>query len=139
MKEVAATAGEFVVSCAVICSESTVGPSEKLKRTLDEFTKWVTAVVSRKPFVLTRNLRRALGSIAGECDKLSQRSLLSRYLQQSAQMDDLQAIRIRLNNAIQLFQVCYVLAMPKSFTNLQLDRKFGQYKAGYRGTQPEIR
>ena len=139
MKQVAATAGEFVVSCAVICSESTVGPSEKLKRTLNEFTKWVTAVVSMKPFVLTRNLRRALGSIAGECDKLSQRSLLSRYLQQSAQMDDLQAIRIRLNNAIQLFQVCYVLVMPKSFTNLQLDRKFGQYKARYRGTQPEIR
>ena len=138
MKEVAATAGEFVVSCAVICSESTVGPSEKLKRALNEFTKWVTAVVSRN-IVLTRNLRRALGSIAGECDKLSQRSLLSRYLQQSAHMDDLQAIKIRLNNAIQLFQVCYVLVMPKSFTNLQLDRKFGQYKAGYRGTQPEIR
>ena len=139
MKEVAATAGEFVVSCAVICSESTVGPSEKLKRTLNQFTKWGTAVVSRKPFALTRNLRRALGSIAGECDKLSQRSLLSRYLQQSAHMDDLQAIRIRLNNAIQLFQVCYVLVMPKSFTNLQLDRKFSQYKAGHRGTQPEIR
>ena len=139
MKEVAATAGEFVVSCAVICSESTVGPSEKLKRALNKFTMWVTAVVSGNCIVLTRDLHRTLGSIATECDKLSQRSLLSRYLQQSAHMDDLQAIRIRLNNAIQLFQVCYILVMPKSFTNLQLDRKFGEYKTGYRGTQPEIR
>ena len=139
MEEVAATAGEFVVSCTVVCSESTVGPSEKLKRALNKFTMWVTAVVSGNCIVLTRNLRRALGSIAGECDKLSQRSLLSRYLQQSAHMVDLKAIRIRLNNAIQMFQVCYILVMPKSFTNLQLDRKFGQYKAGYRGTQPEIR
>ena len=53
-------------------------------------------------------------------------------------MGDLQAIRIRLDTAIQLFQVCYVLVMPKPFTNLQLDRKFGQYKAGYGGTEPEI-
>ena len=53
-------------------------------------------------------------------------------------MGDLQAIRIRLNDAIQLFQVCYVLVMHKSFMNLQVDRKFGQYKAGYGGTQPEI-
>ena len=139
MKEVAAIAGEFVVSCAVICSESTVGPSEKLKQALNKFTMSVTAVVSGNCIVLTRNLRRALGSIATECDELSQRSLLSRYLQQSPHMDDLQAIRLRLNTAIQLFQVCYVLLMPKSFTNLQVDRKFGQYKAGYRGTQPEIR
>jgi len=109
MKQVAATAGEFVVSCAVICSESMVGPSKKLKRALNEFTKWVTAIVSRNFIVLTRNLHRTLGSIAGECDKLSRLNLLSRYLKQSAHMDDLQAIRIRLNNAIQLFQVCYVL------------------------------
>jgi hypothetical protein len=138
MKQVAATAGEFVVSCAVICSESTVGTSEQLKRALNEFTKWVTAAVSGNYVVLTRNLRRTLGSIAGECDKLSRLNLLSRYFQQSAHMGDLQAIRIRLNTAIQLFQVCYILVMPKSFTNLRLDRKFGQYKAGYRGTQPKI-
>ena len=137
MKEVAATAGEFVVSCAVVCSESTVGPSEKLKRALNKFTMWVTAVVSGNCIVLTRNLHRTLGSIAGECDALSRTNLLSRYLQQSAHMGDLQAIRIRLNAAIQLFQVCYVLVMPKSFTKLQLGRKFGQYKAGYRGAQPE--
>jgi hypothetical protein len=135
MKQVAATAGEFVVSCAVICSESK--PSEQLKRSLNEFTKWGTAVVFGNNIVLTRNLHRTLGSIAEECDKLSQRNLLSRYLQQSAHMGDLQEIRIRLNTAIQLFQVCYILVMPKSFTNLQLDRKFGQYKAGYRGTQPK--
>ena len=121
MKQVAATAGEFVVSCAVICSESTVGPSERLKRALNEFTKWVTGVVSGNYILLTRNLHRTLGSIAGDCDRLSRLNLLSRYLQQSAHMDDLHAIRIRLNAAIQLFQVCYVLVMSKSFTNLQLD------------------
>jgi hypothetical protein len=137
MKQVAATAGEFVVSCAVICSESTVGPSENLKRALNAFTKWVTAVASRNYIVLTRNLHRTLGSLAGECDKLSRLNLLSRYLQQSAHMGDLQDIRIRLKAAIHLFQVRYVLVVPKSFTNLELDRKFGQYKAGYRGTQPE--
>ena len=135
MKEVAATAGEFVVSCAVICSESTTGPSEELKRSLNEFTKWLTAVVSGNCIVLTRNLLRTLRSIAGECDALSRTNLLSRYLQQSAHMGDLQAIRIRLNTAIQLFQVCYVLVMPKSFTNLQLDRKFGQYKADRKSTR----
>jgi hypothetical protein len=139
MKQVAATAGEFVISCAVICSESEEEPSGKFKRALNGFTKWGTAVVSGNLIVLTRNLHRTLGSIAGECDKLSRLNLLSRYLQQSAHMDDLQAIRTRLNTAIQLFQVCYVLVMPKSFTNLQLDRKFGQYKAGYRGTQSENR
>ncbi|KIJ91625.1 hypothetical protein K443DRAFT_14224, partial [Laccaria amethystina LaAM-08-1] len=85
MKQVAATAGEFVVSCAVICSESTVGPSENLKRALNAFTN-------------------TLRSLAGECDKLSRLNLLSRYLQQSAHVDDLQAIRTRLNTAIQLFQ-----------------------------------
>ncbi|KIJ91635.1 hypothetical protein K443DRAFT_475600, partial [Laccaria amethystina LaAM-08-1] len=85
MTQVAATAGEFVVYCAVTCSESTEEPSEKLKRALNGFTK-------------------TLGSIAGECDKLSQRNLLSRYLEQSAHVDDLQAIRTRLNTAIQLFQ-----------------------------------
>ena len=138
MNHVAATAGEFVLSCAVICSESMVGPSEELKRALDEFTKWGKAFISGNYIVLTRNLHRTLGSIARECDKLSRLDLLSRYLRQSAQKGDLQAIRMRLNDAIQLFQVCYVLVMHKSFTNLQLDRKFGQYKAGYRGTQPEI-
>ena len=138
MNHVAATAGEFVLSCAVICSESMVGPSEEIKRALDEFTKCGKAFISGNYIVLTRNLHRTLGSIAGECDKLSRLDLLSRYLRQSAQKGDLQAIRMRLNDAIQLFQVCYVLVMHKSFTNLQLDRKFGQYKAGYRGTQPEI-
>ncbi|KIJ91377.1 hypothetical protein K443DRAFT_14445, partial [Laccaria amethystina LaAM-08-1] len=93
MKQVAATAGEFVVSCAVICSESK--PSEQLKRSLNEFTK-------------------TLGSIAEECDKLSQRNLLSRYLQQSAHMGDLQEIRIRLNTAIQLFQT-------ENSVNIKLD------------------
>ena len=108
MKQVAATAGDFVVSCAVICSESAVGPSEKLKRALNEFTKWVTAVVSGNYIiVLTRNLHRTLRSIAGECDKLSRLNMLSRYLQSSAHMGDLQAIRVRLNTAIQLFQVCH--------------------------------
>ncbi|KIK00304.1 hypothetical protein K443DRAFT_66010, partial [Laccaria amethystina LaAM-08-1] len=95
MKQVAATAGEFVVSCAVICSESTVGPSENLKRALNAFTK-------------------TLGSLAGECDKLSRLNLLSRYLQQSAHMGDLQDIRIRLNAAIQLFQT-------ENSVNIKLD------------------
>ncbi|EDQ98767.1 tetratricopeptide repeat-containing protein [Laccaria bicolor S238N-H82] len=95
MNQVAATAGIFVVSCAVICSESTVGPSEKLKRALNEFIK-------------------TLGSIAGECDELSRRNLLSRYLQQSAHMGDLQAIRVRLNDAIQLFQT-------ENSVNIKLD------------------
>ena len=92
----------------------------------------------RKLYCIDLNLHRTLGSIAEECDKLSRLNPLSRYFQQSAHMDDLQAIKIRLNDAIQLFQVRYVLVMHKSFTNSQLDREFGQYKAGYRGTQPEI-
>ncbi|KIJ96372.1 hypothetical protein K443DRAFT_73178, partial [Laccaria amethystina LaAM-08-1] len=95
MKQVAAIAGEFVVSCAVICSESTMGPSEKLKRALNEFTK-------------------TLESIAGECDTLSRLNLLSRYLKQSSHMGDLQAIRIRLNTAIQLFQT-------ENSVNIKLD------------------
>ncbi|EDR07690.1 uncharacterized protein LACBIDRAFT_294471 [Laccaria bicolor S238N-H82] len=68
---------------------------EKLKRALNEFTK-------------------TLGNIAGECDELSRRNLLSRYLQQSAHMGDLQAIRIRLNDAIQLFQT-------ENSVNIKLD------------------
>ena len=51
MNQVAATAGEFVLSCAVICSESTAGPSEKLKRALNEFTKWGKAVVSGNYYI----------------------------------------------------------------------------------------
>ena len=54
MEQVAATAGEFVVSCAVICSERAEGPSDKLERALNEFTKWVTAVVSGNYIVLTQ-------------------------------------------------------------------------------------
>jgi hypothetical protein len=122
---------------SVLLHSVSVGPSEKLKRALNEFTKWVTAVVSGNYIVLTRTLHRTLGSIAGECDELSRLNLLSRYLHQSAHMGDLQDIRIRLKTAIQLFQVFCVIVMPTSFTNMQLDRKFGQYKAGYRGTQPE--
>ena len=121
MKQLAALAGEFVVSCAVICSERAVGPSDKLERTLNEFTKWVTAVVSGNYIVLTQNLHRTLRSIAEECDKLSKLKPFSRYLKQSAHMGDLQDIRKRLDYAIQLFQVCYFLVMLKSFTNLQSD------------------
>ncbi|KDR71376.1 hypothetical protein GALMADRAFT_144057, partial [Galerina marginata CBS 339.88] len=93
MRQIAATAGDFVVSCAVICSESTVGPS--LEGALKTFSK-------------------ALRSIAEECDKLSQLNLFSRYLQQSGHMGDLQAIRTRLNIAIQLFQT-------ENSVNIKLD------------------
>lgn len=39
MKEIAATAGEFAVSCAVVCSDRTTELSNELKRSLNIFTK----------------------------------------------------------------------------------------------------
>ncbi|KDR83264.1 hypothetical protein GALMADRAFT_89121 [Galerina marginata CBS 339.88] len=87
MRQVAATAGDFVISCAVICSESTVGPL--LEGTLKRFSK---------------ESYRTLRSIAEDCNKLSQLNLFSRYLQQSGHMGDLKVISTRLNAAIQLFQ-----------------------------------
>lgn len=39
MREIAATAGEFAVSCAVVCSDRTTEPSNELKRSLNIFTK----------------------------------------------------------------------------------------------------
>ena len=44
MKELAATAGEFAVSCAVLCSDPAKEPSIDLKRALNKFTKCVYAV-----------------------------------------------------------------------------------------------
>ncbi|KDR83220.1 hypothetical protein GALMADRAFT_874858 [Galerina marginata CBS 339.88] len=83
MRQIAATAGDFVVSCAVICSENTVAPL--LEGALKKFQK-------------------SLRSIAEECEKFSRLGLLSRYLQQSGHKDDLQSIRTRLDTAIKLFQ-----------------------------------
>jgi cadmium resistance protein CadD (predicted permease) len=44
MRQIAATAGEFVVSCAVICSDSTT-ELPKLEQALNKFTKWVLTVI----------------------------------------------------------------------------------------------
>ncbi|KDR74898.1 hypothetical protein GALMADRAFT_566661 [Galerina marginata CBS 339.88] len=93
MRQVAATAGDFVVSCAVICSEGTVGPL--LEGALKKFSK-------------------TLRSIAEECDKLSQLNLFSRYLQQSGHMGDLRSLRTDLYKAIKLFQT-------ETLLNINLD------------------
>ncbi|KDR68409.1 hypothetical protein GALMADRAFT_1354407 [Galerina marginata CBS 339.88] len=97
MRQIAATAGEFVISCAVICSESTVGPL------LEEIFKVGDSRYTTN-YTLTRELYRSLRSIAEECDKFSQLNLFSRYLQQSAHKGDLQVIQTRLHTAIKLFQ-----------------------------------
>jgi predicted GNAT superfamily acetyltransferase len=39
MRQIAATAGEFAISCAVICSDRTTEASNELKRALNKFTK----------------------------------------------------------------------------------------------------
>ncbi|KAF8903428.1 tetratricopeptide repeat-containing protein [Gymnopilus junonius] len=95
MKEIAATAGEFVISCAVVCSESINGPSSELRRALNKFTK-------------------KLETIAQECSQLSNLGVFSRYFQQAAQAGDLQAVRMRLTNAIELFQ-------NEALINIKLD------------------
>ncbi|KAF8966679.1 tetratricopeptide repeat-containing protein [Flammula alnicola] len=97
MKQIAATAGEFVISCAVICSERTTEPSKELKRALNKFT-------------------RTLESIVVECDELSRLNPFWRYLQQNVQMSTLQGIGTRLNIAIELFQT-------ESQVHMQLDIK----------------
>ncbi|PPQ75964.1 hypothetical protein CVT26_005745, partial [Gymnopilus dilepis] len=86
MKEIATTAGKFAVSCAVICSEKSPGPSTEFQRALDKFTKEIK-------------------TIAQECDELSRRGLFSRYLKQSSHATDLQRIKEQLQDAIILFQI----------------------------------
>ncbi|KDR71353.1 hypothetical protein GALMADRAFT_144037 [Galerina marginata CBS 339.88] len=112
MRQIAATAGDFVVSCAVICSESMVGPS--LEGALKTFSKLVTAAISTG---------------------YTQLNLFSRYLQQSGHMGDLQVIRTRLDVAIQLFQT-------ENSVNIKLDteelnRKIGNLPSHPRYTRNE--
>ncbi|KAF8966660.1 tetratricopeptide repeat-containing protein [Flammula alnicola] len=97
MKQIAATAGEFVISCAVICSDRTTEPSKELKRALNKFA-------------------RTLESIVVECDELSRLNPFWRYLQQNVQKGTLQGIGTRLNIAIELFQT-------ESQVHVQLDIK----------------
>ncbi|KAF8954224.1 hypothetical protein BDZ97DRAFT_1928594 [Flammula alnicola] len=97
MRQIAATAGEFVISCAVICSERTTEPSKELKRALNKFT-------------------RTLESIVVECDELSRLNPFWRYLQQNVQKGTLQGIGTRLNTAIELFRT-------ESQVHMQLDIK----------------
>ncbi|KAF8961753.1 tetratricopeptide repeat-containing protein [Flammula alnicola] len=97
MRQIAATAGEFVISCAVICSDRTTEPSKELKRALNKFT-------------------RTLESIVVECDELSRLNPFWRYLQQNVQKGTLQGIGTRLNIAIGLFQT-------ESQVHMQLDIK----------------
>lgn len=111
MKQIAATAGEFVVSCAVICYDQE--PSNELKRALNKFTKWVLSTVFAHCNVLTSRLNRSLEGIAKDCDELSRLNPFWRYLQQNVQKDALQGIRTRLNIAIELFQVCRLIVMLK--------------------------
>ncbi|PPR05945.1 hypothetical protein CVT26_005697 [Gymnopilus dilepis] len=85
MTEIVDTAGAFAVSCAVICSESSPGPSPEFRRALDNFTK-------------------KLETVAQECNALSRCGLFSRYLKQGTHASDLQDIKERLQNAIQVFQ-----------------------------------
>ncbi|PPQ70646.1 hypothetical protein CVT26_010068 [Gymnopilus dilepis] len=87
MMRIAATAGEFVASLAVISSapQHTEEVQGKLEISMHQFSE-------------------ALEEIANDCHKLSKRSTLSRMIQQTALMDELQALRERLTTAIQLFQ-----------------------------------
>ncbi|KAF8966689.1 tetratricopeptide repeat-containing protein, partial [Flammula alnicola] len=103
MKQITATAGEFVISCAVICSERTTEPSKELKRALNKFT-------------------RTLESIVVECDELSRLNPFWRYLQQNVQKGTLQGIGTRLNIAIELFQTESQVHMQLDIKNLS--RKF---------------
>ncbi|KAF8968449.1 hypothetical protein BDZ97DRAFT_2072848 [Flammula alnicola] len=97
MRQIAATAGEFVISCAVIFSERTTEPSKELRRALNKFT-------------------RTLESIVVECDELSRLNPFWRYLQQNVQKGTLQGIGTRLNIAIELFHT-------ESQVHMQLDIK----------------
>ena len=106
MKQIAATAGEFVISFAIIYSDHTMEPSKEFNRALNKFAKWVTSVIFALGNILTGWLRRKLNTIAEECNKLSRLNPFWRYLQQSEDSGNLQAIRTRLNHAIELFQVC---------------------------------
>ncbi|PPQ73702.1 hypothetical protein CVT26_010857, partial [Gymnopilus dilepis] len=83
MKEIAARAGEFAVSCAVACSGKPVDGSEG--RRLSRFTK-------------------ELKTIAEDCACLSRQGLFARYLRQEGHANDLRAIEKRLSHAITLFQ-----------------------------------
>ncbi|KAF8190162.1 tetratricopeptide repeat-containing protein [Pholiota molesta] len=85
MRQIAATAGEFAISCAVICSDRTTEASNELKRALNKFTK-------------------SLEGIAQDCDELTRQNRFWRYFQQNVQKDTLQGIRTRLDNAIKVFQ-----------------------------------
>ncbi|KAF8191183.1 tetratricopeptide repeat-containing protein [Pholiota molesta] len=97
MRQIAATAGEFVISCAVICSDRTTEPSKELKRALNKFTK-------------------TLEGIAKDCDELSGLNPFWRYLQNNVQKGTLQGIRTNLDSAIKLFQI-------ESQIHMQLDVK----------------
>jgi hypothetical protein len=104
MRQIAATAGEFVVSCAVICSDSTT-ELPKLEQALNKFTKWVLLVVFADCNVLISLSNRKLGGIAKDCEELSGLNWFRRYLQNTTHKNDLQGIRTKLNVAIELFQV----------------------------------
>jgi hypothetical protein len=104
MRQIAATAGEFVVSCAVTCSDCTT-ELPKLEQALNKFTKWVLLVVFADHNVLISFKNRKLGGIAKDCEELSRLNSFWRYLQNTTQKNDLQGIRTKLNIAIELFQV----------------------------------
>ncbi|KAF8191208.1 tetratricopeptide repeat-containing protein [Pholiota molesta] len=104
MRQIAATAGEFVVSCAVICSDCTT-ELPKLEQAQNKFTK-------------------KLGGIAKDCEELSRLNSFWRYLQNTTQKNDLQGIRTKLNIAIELFQT-------ESHIHIQLDIKDLSRKLDY--------
>ncbi|EDR00777.1 uncharacterized protein LACBIDRAFT_295705 [Laccaria bicolor S238N-H82] len=98
-------------------SDGEHGTSEKLSKVLDitiGTTISILTLVEEASSLIPVPPSRTLGSIAEECEKLSRLNLLSRYLQQSAHMGDLEAIRRRLDVAIQLFQT-------ENSVNIKLD------------------
>ncbi|KAF8191174.1 tetratricopeptide repeat-containing protein [Pholiota molesta] len=104
MRQIAATAGEFVVSCVVICSDGTA-EFPKLEQALNKFAK-------------------KLGDIAKDCEEMSRHNSFWRYLQNTTQKDDLQGIQTKLNIAIELFQT-------ESHIHIQLDIKDLSRKLDY--------
>ncbi|KAF8191206.1 tetratricopeptide repeat-containing protein [Pholiota molesta] len=97
MRQMAATAGEFAVSCAVICSDRTTEPSKELKRALNKFAK-------------------TLEDIAKECDELSRLNPFWRYLQNNMQKNALLGLQTKLKRAIETFQA-------ETQIHMQLDLK----------------
>ncbi|KIJ91500.1 hypothetical protein K443DRAFT_114936 [Laccaria amethystina LaAM-08-1] len=95
-------------------SDGELGTSERLSKVLDITLGTTISILTLVQEASSLIPVPTLGSIAGECDKLSQRKLLSRFFHQSAHMGDLQDIRIKLNAAIQLFQT-------ENSVNIKLD------------------